>query len=90
MDGVGFEQVEGGVEAAGMSDENENEAGEDVGAIRFGLMAISSWRCQLDFPAFVTGYGRDALRARRLPAPRRAMNILKDVTYVTATRPILT
>ena len=26
------------------------EAGEDVGAIRFGLMAISSWRCQLDFP----------------------------------------
>jgi len=25
------------------------EAGEDVGAIRFGL-AISSWRCQLDFP----------------------------------------
>ena len=26
------------------------EAGEDVGAIRFGLMAISSWRCQLGFP----------------------------------------
>jgi len=26
------------------------EAGEDVGTIRFGLMAISSWRCQLDFP----------------------------------------